>query len=71
MGQLQAAGAAVEQRLAQVQFQRSDVLGDRGLGHVQLGRGLGEGECAGGGLEGAQPGQRGQIGARGHGTTYA
>ena len=51
LGQAHLAGLALEQRLAQPFLQRLDLVADGAVGHVQLGRRLGEALQAGGGLE--------------------
>ena len=54
VGQLDRAGAAVEQREAELLLQRADLVAERGRRHVQLLGRLGEAQVAGDRLEGAQ-----------------
>ena len=56
-----------EQANAELFLEPPDLMADRGLRHVQLGRGQGEAQMPGRGLEGAQSIQRGQPG--GHSAT--
>ena len=58
-------------RMAQVKLKGFDVLGNCGLGQVQLHGGIGEAEVSRSGLEGAQPDERRQIELHEPHPTYA
>jgi hypothetical protein len=65
LGQRQLAGHAPEQGHTQVRFQQLDLMADRRLGDEELLGGLGEGQMARPGLEGAERVERRQTAGQG------
>jgi hypothetical protein len=61
LGEFHAATPPVEQRHAELAFQSLHLMADRPVRDMQFGAGAGEILVAGGGLEGAQRGKRGQA----------